>query len=96
MKRNLYLEFLGRGLSINRYNTMLIVSYICLLYNKPKIVGRGWASLRFWREGEAYEWLWNHYAPITGDDRGYRFWSIDSAYLPYKKQIALRYRLVAR
>ena len=34
MKRNLYLEFLGRGLSINRYNTMLIVSYVCLLYNK--------------------------------------------------------------
>ena len=47
MKRNLYLEFLGRGLSINRYNTMLIVSYVCLLYNKPKIVRRGWASLRF-------------------------------------------------
>jgi len=51
MKRNLYLEFLGRGLSINRYNTMLIVSYVCLLYNKPKIVRRGWASLRYWREG---------------------------------------------
>ena len=47
MKRNLYLEFLGRGLSINRYNTMLIVSYVCLLYNKSKIVRRGWASLRF-------------------------------------------------
>ena len=45
MKRNLYLEFLGRGLSINRYNTMLIVSYVCLLYNKvgPLFVieGRG-------------------------------------------------------
>lgn len=47
MKRNLYLEFLGRGLSINRYNTMLIVSYVCLLYNKSKIVRRGWASLRY-------------------------------------------------
>ena len=47
MKRNLYLEFLGRGLSINLYNTMLIVSHVCLLYNEPKIVRRGWASLRF-------------------------------------------------
>ena len=52
MKRNLYLEFLGRGLSINRYNTMLIVSYVCLLYNKPKIVRRGWASLRFEGRGK--------------------------------------------
>ena len=30
MKRNLYLEFLGRGLLINRYNTILIVALICL------------------------------------------------------------------
>ena len=52
MKRNLYLEFLGRGLSINRYNTMLIVSYVCLLYNKPKIVRRGWASLRYEGRGK--------------------------------------------
>ena len=30
-------------------------------------------------------------APITGDDRGYRLWSVDSAYLSRKRQIALRY-----
>ena len=34
MKRNLYLEFLGRGLSINRYNLILIVALICLTKSK--------------------------------------------------------------
>ena len=28
-----YIIFWGRGLSINLYNTMLIVSHVCLLYN---------------------------------------------------------------
>lgn len=29
------------------YNMMLIVSYISSSYNRVRIVGRGWASLRF-------------------------------------------------
>ena len=45
-------HFCGRGLSINLYNTMLIVSHVCLLYNEPKIVRRGWASLRFEGRGK--------------------------------------------
>ena len=31
------------------------------------------------------------YAPITGDDRGYCLWGVNSAYLSRKRQIALRY-----
>lgn len=33
------------------YNIMLIVSHISSLYNKHRIVRRGWASLRHRREG---------------------------------------------
>ena len=29
--------------------------------------------------------------PITGDDCSHRLWSVDSAYLSRKRQIALRY-----
>ena len=37
------------------YNIRLIVSHISSLYNKHRIVRRGWASLRHRREGQAYE-----------------------------------------
>ena len=33
------------------YNIILIISYISSLYNKHRIVRRGWASLRHRREG---------------------------------------------
>ena len=39
------------SLFVYLYNMMLIVSYISSFYNRLRIVRRGWASLRFWREG---------------------------------------------
>ena len=39
------------SLFIYLYNIILIVSHISSLYNNHRIVRRGWASLRFCREG---------------------------------------------